>query len=363
MRSLPVCLLWQLIACILLLLSTGFMALTSFTNPGLIPRPPDSVRRANHERFQVRREETPPFVIVEASGGVIEVPTKYCTVCGLVRPPRASHCRETDRCIERWDHFCPWVGTAIGLHNYRWFVLFVLTATCHALYLACASFAHLRYAAAVRLATKGLSSAAAAHVHAAAASSGPVGSHLGGWPAWLRAALGAPLSCALVGYGLVVGAMLMVLAAYHLYLISINQSTYEHVRGTYEERGSNPFDRGLIDNCLAFLCPGLKACAAPPCKPSDERYGGGGSASGEGGGGGDLEASGAFQSGPDNNSKRSLQRHLEEPSAISRTRCDAARPSLGRDALAAASIRAGSTTGYGDCEMSVELSTVQASDE
>ena len=163
--------------------------------------------RAHFERFQERREQTPPYLLVEPSGGVIEVSTKYCTVCGIVRPPRASHCRETDRCIERWDHYCPWVGTAVGRRNYGWFVAFVLTSTLLALYVACASFAHLRYAAAVLFASERRS----VTPHAT--------------PAWVRSALEAPISCLLVGYGLVVGAMLSVLSFYHLFLIATNQTT------------------------------------------------------------------------------------------------------------------------------------------
>ena len=245
-----------------MVLSTLFMALTSFTNPGLIARPPASARRAHFERFQERREQTPPYLLVEPSGGVIEVSTKYCTVCGIVRPPRASHCRETDRCIERWDNYCPWVGTAVGRRNYGWFVAFVLTSTLLALYVACASFAHLRYAAAVLIASERRS----VTPHAT--------------PAWVRSAFEAPISCLLVGYGLVVGAMLTVLSFYHLFLIATNQTTYEHVRGTYDEPGSNPFDRGLVRNCLTFLLP---RCFPPlPLKPSESiEYG-----SGEGGGGG-----------------------------------------------------------------------------
>ena len=27
---------------------------------------------------------------------------------------RAKFCRETGNCVERFDHYCPWVGNAVG---------------------------------------------------------------------------------------------------------------------------------------------------------------------------------------------------------------------------------------------------------
>ena len=38
---------------------------------------------------------------------------------------RAKMCRQLDSCIENFDHYCPWVGNAIGRRNYRLFVFFL----------------------------------------------------------------------------------------------------------------------------------------------------------------------------------------------------------------------------------------------
>ncbi|CBZ50837.1 putative zinc finger DHHC domain-containing protein [Neospora caninum Liverpool] len=49
----------------------------------------------------------------------------HCVKCGAVKPPRSHHCRICNRCVLKQDHHCPWLNQCVGLHNYRFFFLFV----------------------------------------------------------------------------------------------------------------------------------------------------------------------------------------------------------------------------------------------
>ena len=51
--------------------------------------------------------------------------SQICVACRIVRPLRAKHCSVTDRCVEVFDHYCPWVGNAIGKRNRHTFLLFL----------------------------------------------------------------------------------------------------------------------------------------------------------------------------------------------------------------------------------------------
>ena len=53
---------------------------------------------------------------------------RYCKKCLSMRPPRAHHCSICGRCVLRMDHHCPWVGNCVGLHNHKYFLMFLLHA-------------------------------------------------------------------------------------------------------------------------------------------------------------------------------------------------------------------------------------------
>eukprot|EP01127_Copromyxa_protea_P013839 TRINITY_DN375_c0_g1_i3.p1 TRINITY_DN375_c0_g1~~TRINITY_DN375_c0_g1_i3.p1 ORF type:complete len:183 (+),score=14.27 TRINITY_DN375_c0_g1_i3:366-914(+) len=53
-------------------------------------------------------------------------PIKKCSTCKHQVPPRASHCRTYDRCVLKFDHWCPFACVAIGYHNYKQYCLLLI---------------------------------------------------------------------------------------------------------------------------------------------------------------------------------------------------------------------------------------------
>lgn len=53
------------------------------------------------------------------------IPPSLCHSCHIAKPLRSKHCRVLNQCVLLFDHHCPFVGTTIGLYNYRYFYSFV----------------------------------------------------------------------------------------------------------------------------------------------------------------------------------------------------------------------------------------------
>ncbi|GAA5881493.1 hypothetical protein JCM3774_000135 [Rhodotorula dairenensis] len=140
---------WVFLALVLVLWTS--MATTAFSDPGIIPRnlDPDPP-----QRFVEPDPATAPGSdgewIVEVK--YIELPgkgyvaSKWCPTCHTYRPPRTSHCRLCDNCVERTDHHCAFLNNCIGRRNYRPFIAFLTSAILCALYAIAFSLYHIVHA-------------------------------------------------------------------------------------------------------------------------------------------------------------------------------------------------------------------------
>jgi len=52
-------------------------------------------------------------------------PVLLCPDCETVRTDRSRHCSICNRCVERFDHHCPWVNNCVGLQNHGVFMVFL----------------------------------------------------------------------------------------------------------------------------------------------------------------------------------------------------------------------------------------------
>ena len=55
---------------------------------------------------------------------------RLCHSCRVVRPLRSKHSPSlnVDKCVPRFDHHCPWVGTTVGYNNHPWFMAYAASA-------------------------------------------------------------------------------------------------------------------------------------------------------------------------------------------------------------------------------------------
>jgi len=158
-----------------------------------------------------------------ANGDDTDLPRMNHT-CQIVPPARSKHCRVLRKCVLLFDHFCPFVGNAVGLYNYRWFYLFLLCGVC--------AFVGWYVAAVTLLMHKGMD-----------------------WPVLLTSVV------IFSGLPPMVG-----LLAFHTQLVWFNMTTNEaQNRGRYkylqdkDGRFHNPYDMGCLHNAGTRICPSRRA--------------------------------------------------------------------------------------------------------
>jgi hypothetical protein len=189
-----------------LLGSLGCLFTAYFTEPGLLPTVDEEIETS--------------------ADGKPSRPKKYVVLPGDEKRSdlldfRAKYCRNTSNTVEKFDHFCPWTGNAVGVRNYRYYFCFLV-------------FTNV-------LATVVLLTSCIAAV--SLGSGGSSNSKQNLTLLWLLVVF-----CAIIL--MLVGSLLL----YHVPLVSRNMTTNEDIKCVYSgANGRNPYDRGCMVNWCNFL--------------------------------------------------------------------------------------------------------------
>ncbi|XP_011017904.1 PREDICTED: protein S-acyltransferase 24-like [Populus euphratica] len=88
---------------------------------------PGYIRMNVHDPQNMKDDE--PLLKIEINNPALLTGnwSQLCATCKIVRPLRAKHCSTCDRCVEQFDHHCPWVSNCIGKKNkWEFFAFLVL---------------------------------------------------------------------------------------------------------------------------------------------------------------------------------------------------------------------------------------------
>ncbi|CAH0489741.1 unnamed protein product [Peronospora farinosa] len=151
----------------------------------------------------------------------------FCNECHIFQPLRTKHCKDCARCTRQYDHHCDCVGTCVGENNRRLFVLYLFLQI--------------------------LEGAVMIQVTSSAFAEGD---DINDWFKInaLYIVLWFMLMCMLL--------IVFPLFCYQAYLVSTNQTSWEHARRssiTYLQNlpdKHSPFDRGILQNWWVFISNG-----------------------------------------------------------------------------------------------------------
>ncbi|TNM90087.1 hypothetical protein fugu_004321 [Takifugu bimaculatus] len=205
-------LLMPVVFILLVVLSVLLYFAVSLMDPGFVLSDTEKGSQDLTEEMESMMESSAPWL-------------RRCGYCLLQQPMRAKHCQTCKCCVRRYDHHCPWIENCVGERNHRWFVIYLLVQLLALLW-------------AFHIALSGLSPSVT-------------------WDLWFRS--NGFLLASLVIVGIFSVAVVLLLGC-HLYLVSINCTTWEFMsrhRISYLKNCDSeysPFDRGVFCNLWDFFC-------------------------------------------------------------------------------------------------------------
>jgi palmitoyltransferase ZDHHC9/14/18 len=140
-----------------------------------------------------------------------DLTVKWCETCRIYRPPRSSHCRICDNCVDLIDHHCIYLNTCIARRNYVPFWAFLSYSILTSFFILVTCAVHLYL---VTLPTS---------------DPLPVNGSFGGGQDFEGALRDSPVSALL--FLLLIGALIPVcmLFRYHLRIVALGRTTAEEV--------------------------------------------------------------------------------------------------------------------------------------
>lgn len=86
------------------------MLMTSIMDPGIMPKATLHEELFNLRLTGIDRTYGTQYITIREKTTFV----RFCRTCHMFRPPRCSHCSVCNRCIESFDHHCPWVYNCVG---------------------------------------------------------------------------------------------------------------------------------------------------------------------------------------------------------------------------------------------------------
>ncbi|CAN0920902.1 Probable protein S-acyltransferase 23 [Linum grandiflorum] len=110
---------WAMVCVSLAVLALIMLYRCSSKDPGYIKRLEDLDKDANTKD---------PLLNLDVNNSSVWIGdwSQLCPTCKIIRPVRSKHCSTCNRCVEQFDHHCPWISNCVGKRNKRDFFIFVL---------------------------------------------------------------------------------------------------------------------------------------------------------------------------------------------------------------------------------------------